>query len=617
MRIERIDPPSWFVGMDDTTLQLMLTGEDLDNAGITVCYPGIEVKCTVKADDEHYAFLYLDLAGCDAGTMLLDVKKGADVLSIPYVLKPRAMHGEDRRSVSPADVVYLLMPDRFATSVRPHVPMEGRTLFAPSMRHGGNLEGIRTHLSYLSDLGVTSLWLTPVLENNMPETDKESSYHGYAVTDYYAIDTHFGTLDDYLHLVRDAHSHNLKVVMDFVFNHCGAAHPWLAKPPMADWFYHREWLEGADVSGGQLPATNEKYLQTNYRLTPTVDAYASDVDKRETVEGWFVKTMPALNISNPHLLRYLTQCTAWWIETANIDSIRMDTFPYADKAAMQQWLKAIHREYPHFTVIGETWVTDSAFSAKWQEGELDSPMDFALFEAFNKAKTEESDEWWSGMNRIYHVLCYDYLYKKPSMALAFIDNHDVDRFLGDFDAYTPDKQERIIASMKCALALLLAIPRLPQLYYGTEVLMYGTTSVSDGYVRQPFPGGFPEDRHDAFTPAGRSREQSRMYQWLRRVLQWRRCNKAVAYGATKQFIPRDGVYVVARLHHESRVLTIVNGSDHFATFTPGHYKEVIGEVQEAMDITTGHTVCLTKLMQLAPRKSMILELPAKKGTPEG
>lgn len=608
MKIERIDPPSWFAGMEDTTLQLMLTGEDLDNAEITVRYPGIEVIGTERADSHRYAFLYLGLAACGAGTMYIDLRKDGETLTVPYELRDRAMAGSDRESLSPADVVYLLMPDRFARGRRHATAGAAGRAFQPSARCGGDLEGIRRHLPYLADLGVTALWLTPVLRNNMPETDRESSYHGYAVTDYYAIDAHFGTLDDYFALVREAHRRGLKVVMDFIFNHCGAAHPWLNHPPMAHWFNHRDWLEGADVEGGRLPKTNPKYLQTNYRLTPTVDDYAAEVDKRQTVEGWFVKTMPDLDIRNPHLLRYLTQATLWWVETAGIDAIRMDTFPYADKEAMQRWLRALHREYPRFKVIGETWVSDTAFSAKWQEGELDSTMDFALFEAFNKAKLEDSDEWWSGMNRIYHVLCYDFLYENPSLTLAFLDNHDVNRFLGDFDTYALDKRAQLLASMKCALALLLTMPRLPQLYYGTEVLMHGTTGISDGYVRRPFPGGFPGDSANAFTAAGRTREQQAMHRWLRRVLRWRRGCEAVSSGATKHFIPCGGIYVMARLHERSTVMTIVNGSNHAATFTPSRYSEVIRGAATATDITTGRLFCLTKPVRMASRRVAILEI---------
>ncbi len=589
MKIKRIDPPSWFVGMRDTTLQLMIAGEDMCDAAITVRYPGAKTVETAITGNGEYAFLHLDIGDCKAGTMRIEVRKGNNTVTIPYTLHERETQPEHRQSLTPKDVIYLLMPDRFACH-KNKAAAEPEQHCCPDQWQGGNIEGIRRHLPYLADLGVTALWLTPVLRNNMPETGNRSSYHGYAVTDHYAIDPHFGSMADYRRLVHDAHKRGLKVVMDFIFNHCGIAHPWLRNPPEPDWINH----------------LNGRRVRTNYRLTTTVDPYAADVDRQQTVEGWFVDTMPDLNLRNRNLLRYLTQCTIWWIETAGIDAIRMDTFPYADAEAMQQWLATLHKEYPDFKVIGETWVSHPAFSAKWQEGELDSSMDFALFEAFNKTKDEESDEWWSGMNHIYHVLCYDYLYKMPSMTLAFIDNHDVNRFLGDFDTYDSKRRKHLVASMRCALAVLLTIPRLPQIYYGTEILMYGTTGVSDAMVRQPFPGGFADKRHNAFTAKGRTKEQNSMFNWLRRLLQWRKSNDITAYGSTRQFVPRDGIYVVARMHRQGNIMTIVNGNNRHAMFRPEHYSEIIGNAPTARDITTGRSFCLTRPTMMAPRRVAVI-----------
>lgn len=589
MKIKRIDPPSWFAGMRDTTLQLLIAGEDMCDTAITVCHPGAKIVETTITGNGGYVFLYLDIGGCEAGTMRIEMRKGNNTATIPYTLHERATQPEWRRSLTPKDVIYLLMPDRFARHEN-KAKAEPELHPCPGQWQGGNIEGIRRHLPYLADLGVTALWLTPVLQNNMPETDNRSSYHGYAVTDHYAIDPHFGSMEDYRRLVRDAHKRGLKVVMDFIFNHCGIAHPWLENPPEADWINH----------------LNGQRMQTNYRLTTTVDPYAADVDRQQTVEGWFVDTMPDLNLRNRNLSRYLTQCTIWWIETAGIDAIRMDTFPYADAAAMQQWLGILHKEYPDFKVIGETWVSHPAFSAKWQEGELDCSMDFALFEALNKTKDEESDEWWSGMNHVYNVLCYDYLYKVPSMTLAFIDNHDVNRFLGDFDTYDSKRRKHLVACMKCALAVLLTIPRLPQIYYGTEILMYGTTAVSDAMVRQPFAGGFADKSHNAFTAKGRTKEQNSMYNWLRRLLQWRKSNDITAYGSTRQFIPKDGIYVVARMHRQGNIMTIVNGSNRNAVFRPEHYSEITGNASTARDITTGRSFSLTRPTTMAPRRVAII-----------
>lgn len=601
--------------MSDSTLQLMLTGEGLERAVISVSSPHVHVTKVVRPSGGRYLFAYLDLHGCDAGTVMLHIRNEVDSIEWPYVVAHRQPREAVRESLTPGDVVYLLMPDRFVRSAEAvakdsegDIKRREWRRICPSGRAGGDIKGITEKLPYLSDLGITALWTTPVLQNNMPETQRYTSYHGYAITDYYAIDSRFGTLSDYVEMVQEAHRWGLKVVMDMVFNHCGSAHPWLAQPPMPDWFNHREWLGDADVTGGLLPPVNEKYLQTNYRLTPTVDPYAAEVDKRQTVEGWFVKTMPDLNLRNPHLLRYLTQMTLWWIETAGIDAIRMDTFPYTDKDAMQQWLRDLHGEYPWFKVVGETWVSDTAFSAKWQEGELDSTMDFALFEALNHSKREDSEEPWSGMNRIHDTLCYDYLYKNPQMVLAFLDNHDVNRFLADYATCSLAEQRQLKESLKRALALLMTVPRIPQLYYGTEVLMSGTTQKNDGYVRLPFPGGMPHDSHNAFSQDGRTAEENEMFRWLRRLLHWRKGCKAVVEGTTRQFLPYGGVYVLVRQSDESTVLTIANGCNHAAMFLPQHYEEVLHGAAEAYNVLTKRKVNITKPIRMSPRKVMILEI---------
>lgn len=619
MKIEKIDPPSWFSGMEDPILQILLTGEGLKDAALFADCQHAEVTKIICSEDGRYLFAYINLGDCAVGTLPLHLKNAVETVEIPYVLRKKKYGAMQKESLSAGDVVYLLMPDRFArcgktllTDSKKDIKQREWQRICPSGRAGGNIDGITEHLGYLQDLGVTALWSTPVLQNNMPETQRFSSYHGYAITDFYAVDDRFGTLEDYQNMTRSAHEKGMKVVMDMVFNHCGAAHLWLNNPPMPDWFNHREWLDGVDVTGGHLPKTNEKYLQTNYRLTPTVDPYAAEVDKRQTVEGWFVKTMPDLNLRNTHLLRYLTQMTIWWIETVGIDAMRMDTFPYTDKDAMQQWLHDLHREYPWFKVTGETWVSDTAFSAKWQEGELDSPMDFAMFEALNHSKREETNEPWSGMNRVYNTLCYDYLYEDPLMVMTFLDNHDVNRFLEDYEAYSPKERKQMVESMKRALALLMTMPRIPQLYYGTEVLMSGTTRKNDGFVRLPFPGGMPNDLHNAFTANGRTREENDMYRWLRRLLRWRKGSEAVKQGTTKQFLPYNGVYVLARQYAETTVLTVVNGCNHRVTFIPNRYEEIILGAKEARNILTGRTVDITTSIHLAPRKVMILEIKPNK-----
>ena len=344
------------------------------------------------------------------------------------------------------------------------VPKKGKTALVlnpykedrsqPSLRHGGNLEGIRQHLDYFNELGVTALWFTPVLENNSPDTDNGfSTYHGYATTDYYRVDPRFGTNAQYRQLIADAHAHGLKVVMDMIFNHCGFEHPWVSDMPTADWFNLPQWLKESE---GKSNPTGTSFQQTSYKLTPVMDPYASKVDMKETVEGWFVPTMPDLNQKNPHVMKYLIQNSIWWIETVDIDGIRMDTYPYADRAGMAQWMRVLDAEYPNFNTVGETWVTEPAYTAAWQKDSKLSPvnsylktvMDFSFFDKLNMAKNEETDAWWNGLNRIYNSFVYDYLYVNPSNVMAFIENHDTDRFLGN---------GRDTLALKQALALLLTV----------------------------------------------------------------------------------------------------------------------------------------------------------------
>lgn len=609
----RIDPTDWYVGMKDPSLQLMIYGKDVRNVkNVTTDYPNARIDSVVRLDSPNYLFVYLNLSGAKAGEMTLKL----DNKKIKYTLKDRTMRGEDHKGFSNADVLYLLMPDRFANGNPKNDVIKGMNTEVcnrsmPSLRHGGDLEGIRQHLDYFKQLGVTALWFTPVLENNSPDNNGFSTYHGYATTDYYRIDPRFGTNDEYVQLIKEAHAKGLKIVMDMIFNHCGFEHPWVADMPSKDWFNTPDWLfegkdSGHDPMTGYGKGTKSKYLQTSYKLTPVLDPYASKVDMKETVDGWFVPSMPDLNQRNPHVIKYLTQSSEWWVETAGIDGIRMDTYPYADRLAMSNWMKTLDNEYPNFNTVGETWVTEPPYTAAWQKDSklsktnsyLKTVMDFSFYDKLNQAKREETDQWWKGFNRIYNSLCYDYLYPNPSSVLAFIENHDTDRFLGEGKDSTMLKQ---------ALALLLTINRIPQLYYGTEVLMNGTKEVTDGNVRKDFPGGFPGDAHNCFTAEGRTKAENAMFQWTSRLLHWRQGNEIITKGSQIQFIPYNGVYVIARQYKGKTVMTILNGKRSGNELSVARYAEVIGSHKVATDVITGKTFDLTKDINLSQREALILE----------
>ncbi|MBR5037843.1 MAG: cyclomaltodextrinase N-terminal domain-containing protein [Prevotella sp.] len=609
--IDRIEPTNWFVGLKNSSVQLMVYGKGIrDVADVTTDYPGVIIDSLVRLDSPNYLLVYMNVRNAQPGTMTLQFKTQKKKFKIPYLLKQREMSGEKRMGFTNADVLYMLMPDRFAQGANHPKQIKGMRQYVedrsqPSLRHGGDLNGIREHLDYFKELGVTALWFTPVLENDSPDNENGfSTYHGYATTNYYRVDPRFGSNEDYRRLIDEAHAKGLKIVMDMIFNHSGFEHPWTQDMPTKDWLNLPDWLK---ESKGSSDPTGTQFLQTSYKLTPVKDPYASKIDLKETVEGWFVPTMPDLNQKNEHVMTYLIQNSIWWIETIGIDGIRMDTYPYADAKGMARWMKTLDDEYPNFNVVGETWVTEPAYTASWQKDSrlssdnsyLKTVMDFAFFDRLSMAKNEDTDDWWHGMNRLYNSFCYDYLYQNPSSVMAFIENHDTDRFLGN---------GKDTVALKQALALLLTVKRIPQLYYGTEVLMNGTKEVTDGNVRKDFPGGFPSDTHNAFTAEGRTQEENAMFNWLSRLLHWRQGNETIIKGSMTQFIPYKGVYVIARQHRGHTVLTIINGKKQSGTLEVARYQEVIGKNKEGKDVITGQKINLSQNVTLSPRQTLIVEL---------
>ena len=618
VKIDRIEPTDWYVGLKDASLQLMVYGKDIKTADVTTDYPGVKIDSLVRLDSPNYLLVYMNVKDAQPGTMTLLFQQGKQKKKVNYTLKAREKKGEERYGFSNADVLYMLMPDRFASGRTDNDQIKGMRPYKndrtqPSLRHGGDLEGIRQHLDYFKELGVTALWFTPVLENDSPDHGTQSTYHGYATTNYYRVDPRFGSNEEYRQLCDEAHAKGIKIVMDMIFNHSGYEHPWTLDMPSKDWLNTPEWLSPENQAKAVEMKTmdgaakvNDKYLQTSYKLTPVVDPYASKIDLHETVDGWFVPTMPDLNQRNPHVIKYLIQNSIWWIETVGIDGIRMDTYPYADRDAMAQWMKIIGEEYPNFNTVGETWVTEPAYTAAWQKDSklseknsyLPTVMDFAFYDRINQAKNEETDAWWNGFNRIYNNFVYDYLYPNPSNVMAFLENHDTDRFLGE---------GKDTVALKQALALLLTVNRTPQLYYGTEVLMNGTKHITDGNVRKDFPGGFPGDTKNCFTREGRTQAENAMFDWLSRLLHWRQGNDVIIKGKQTQFIPFNGIYVIARQYNGKTVLTILNGNHKQADMQLDRYAEVIGNTTAAKDVITGRTVKLDKKLSLKSRQTLILE----------
>ena len=593
--VTNIEPPCWWIGMETDTLQLMITGDGIANAEVSTTYEGVSIVEQLRLDSPNYKFLYLIISPeAKPGMMPIRFNLGGRTISIDYPLLARDRRGEEYVGFDASDVLYLLMPDRFAKGGSTtadkldlnYLPDIDRT--KPSTRHGGNLQGIRDHLDYIDSLGVTAIWSCPVLENDMPG----GSYHGYATTNYYKIDPRFGTNDEWVALVADAQKRGIKVVMDMIFNHSGSNHPWMKDMPSKDWYNFADSM-----------------VITNHRLSTLFDPYASDVDKRNTVGGWFVPGMPDLNQRNPHLMKYLIQNSIWWIETSKINGIRMDTYPYADLEAMAEWIRCVLKEYPNFNIVGECWYANEAGSAFWQKGskvntvdpELPTVMDFKIMLDKDQMFFEETQPWGGGLNNVYNHLALDYLFPDPQHILTFLDNHDTDRFLAE--------EPGSLSCWKQGIAFLLTSRGIPQLYYGTELLMHGTKKVSDGYIRLDMPGGFPGDSVNAFTPEGRTKLQNEAWRYMQKLLQWRKgdANDVIARGSLKHFIPSEGVYVYERRLGDKQIVVLMNGTDAEVTLPMARFYEVLPVGDQRTDIISGENIVVADTMQFAPRQVMILQ----------
>lgn len=595
-RIEKIEPPFWWTGMENDTLQLMVYGSDIAETIPSVDYPGVKIAEVVVPDSHNYLFIYLTISSdAKPGTMKLNFSDGKrKIHTVDYTLKERNSGMKSHGGFDASDVLYLIMPDRFAKGERNNPTHQRDSLqyptrvnrTNPNARHGGNIAGINKHLDYIDSLGVTAVWVNPVQINDMPG----GSYHGYATTDYYNIDPRFGTNEEWIAFVNNAHSRDIKVVMDMIFNHSGSNHEWFKDMPFKDWY--------------NFPDT---FVQTNYRLSTLHDPYVSDYDLSRTVDGWFVKSMPDLNQRNPHLMRYLIQNSIWWIEHTGIDGIRMDTYPYADFRGMAQWIDDVEREYPNFNIVGECWYGNEGGEAFWQRGSKVNPvgdprlptvMDFVLAIKAREAFSGQTDRL-SGLNEIYDHLALDYLFPDPSKILTFLDNHDTDRFLLE----EPDD----LGWWKQAMTFLLTSRGIPQIYYGTEVLMNGSREGSDGYVRRDMPGGFPGDTISVFTPEGRTEKQNEAFDFLSRLLHWRRGNDVIARGSLKHFMPESGLYVYRRAHGDKHITVIMNGNDRELTVSMTPTVEIMPFGTKLHDMLSGEEITITPEMTFPPRAIFILE----------
>lgn len=590
--IKKTAPEFWWAGMKNPELQILLYGEQISNADVTLTGKGVILKEVVKQENPNYLLLYLDLTEADAQTLTIRLKQGKKLTEIPYELKARVRKGEDIKGFTAEDVLYLIMPDRFANGNQENDIIKGmkesttdrNNLYA---RHGGDLQGIANHLTYISDLGATAIWLNPTQENDM----KEGSYHGYAITDYYQIDRRFGTNQEFKELVKQAHSQGLKVVMDMIFNHCGNENYLFADKPSKEWFNF-----------------SSNYVQTSFKTANVMDIHASNYERRIATDGWFASVMPDFNQRNRHVARYLIQNSIWWIEYAGINGIRQDTHPYADFDFMSQWCKGVNEEYPYFNIVGETWLNSNVQIAYWQKDSkiaapknsyLPTVMDFPLQGLMNQAFDEETGEWGGGLYRLYDYLSQDLVYANPMGLLTFLDNHDTSRFASDKD------KANNLTRYKQALAFMLTTRGIPQIYYGTEILMSGNKGNGDGALRRDFPGGWKGDEINAFSEKGRTALQNEAFNYTRKLLQWRKGNLAVTKGNMKHFSIRQGVYVYQREYNGQSVVVFMNGTNSSQELELTPYREVLPS-DSSTDLLSEKTIKLTDKLSLNPRETLIL-----------
>lgn len=592
MEIKKVAPSFWWAGMKNPELQILLYGEDLALSDVSVSGEGIYLKETVRQDNPNYLLLYLDLSEAKAQTFQILLKNGKKKLQIPYELKSRVRRGEDVKGFTSEDVLYLIMPDRFANGNPENDVIDGmrekKMDRADSFaRHGGDIQGISNHLDYIADLGVTAIWLNPTQENDM----ESGSYHGYAITDYYQIDRRFGSNEDFCALVEKAHEKNLKVVMDMIFNHCGSENYLFKDKPSKDWFNYRS-----------------NYVQTSFKTASVMDIHASAFEKKIATDGWFTSVMPDFNQRNRHVARYLLQSSIWWIEYAGINGIRQDTHPYADFDFMSQWCKEVLDEYPYFNIVGETWLNSNVLVSYWQKNSklaaplnsnLPTVMDFPLQALMNQAFDEETGEWGGGLYKLYDYQTQDLVYANPMNLLTFLDNHDTSRF-----AQT-DEMAKNLKRYKQAMVFLLTTRGIPQIYYGTEILMIGDKGKGDGDLRKDFPGGWQGDTRNCFAKNGRTALENEAFEFTRQLLNWRKGNQVIGKGSLKHYSIQNGVYVYQREFNGKSVVVIMNGTDDSKELDLAPYQEILPR-ENTLDILTGKDVNLSGKLRLNGRENLIL-----------
>ena len=589
--IERIEPPNWWVGMNNPSLQILLYGDDIGALTPVISHANVQLKKVQSVENPNYLFLDLLLADDMAATTVnIDLLKGNKIVKrIEYAFLDREA-GLTANGFDSSDVMYLITPDRFAngdTSNDEILGMrEGLDRSFDSGRHGGDIKGILDNIDYIKELGFTAIWLNPILENDMDTY----SYHGYAATDFYKVDARYGTNEEYKKLCQIAQSKGVKIIMDMILNHSGSEHWFVKDPPTSKWINN-----------------NNTFKPTSHKRTTHQDPYASEYDKMAFVDGWFVDTMPDLNQREALMATYLIQNTLWWIEYAGINGIRMDTYPYPDKNFMSDWTAAVMDQYPNFNIVGEEWSLNPVVVSFWQRGKvnsngyvssLPSVMDFPIQDTFNRSLVAP-ENWNSGWINVYEMLGNDHLYPDPSNLVIFPDNHDMDRFFTqinyDFDLF------------KMGMVYFSTLRGIPQFYYGTEILMKNEKE-GHGQIRSDFPGGWKGDMINGFTGKGLTTQEQEAKALTTKLLNWRKEKAVIHTGKLMQFAPEDGVYSFFRYNEKEKVMIIFNKNDKETVVSMDKYNEMIGDKSNAFDVLNDRRFPLESTLRIPPKTALILEI---------
>ncbi len=590
---DRVEPAFWWVGMKDTELQILFYNHDanLSDYNASINYTGVSILEKIKVENPHYLFLKLKVSStAKAGTLSIQFKSDKKSFAYSYELKNKSTATNRIQGFNSSDVVYLIMPDRFANGDVKNDTLpgfyQGTHREKPFGRHGGDLKGISDHLNYIKELGVTAIWLNPVLENNQ----KRESYHGYAITDLYKVDARFGSNEEYISLIEKCHANGIKMIQDIVINHIGNMNWLVLDLPEKNWIH-------------QFP----EFTRSNYRSEVVSDPYQSSSDLNLMSNGWFDYTMPDVNQNNSLFATYLIQNSLWWIEYAGIDGIRMDTYPYPDKSFMARWAKQILEEYPKFNIVGEVLVDSKPMVGYWQQGavnkdgyqsHLPSVIDFPLTNAVNLAFSEKGS-WDKGLTRLYTSLSHDFIYPNANNNVTFLDNHDMSRYYYNVG--------RSMNKFKMGLIFLLTTRGIPELYYGTELLMDGDYSIHPT-VRRDVPGGWIEDQVNSFVSTGRTAEQNEAYDFMKKLLGWRKTKPVIHQGKLVHFIPEDNIYVYFRSSGKETIMVIMNGNETEKKLKTERFAESMQGKVKGTNPLTGETLSALNEITVPAMTALILEL---------